>query len=73
MCGLVSGAQRIQPEAHLCARSLCVLTQMQSSLQEAKLKPLNRTEAYGEDYKPPTLSHLLDAVGGDLTAFGFLE
>jgi hypothetical protein len=40
---------------------------------ESQLNADEFAEAYGEDYKPPTLSQLLDAVGGDLTAFGFLE
>jgi hypothetical protein len=38
---------------------------------ESQLIPDEFTEAYGAAYQPMTLSQMLDAAGGDLTAFGF--
>ena len=38
---------------------------------EAQINSDEFKEAYGEGYKPISLSNLLDAVGGNLMAFGF--
>ncbi len=38
---------------------------------ESQLSPDEFAEAYGTAYQPVTLSQMLDAEGGDLSAFGF--